>query len=59
LAVLAHNFAIGALSRQLGQYYVVSSMKKTEIEEQKQNLLPDFEKVIPNPIPLTQYRIRP
>jgi hypothetical protein len=50
LAVLAHNFAIGALSRQLGQYYVVSSMKKTEIEEQKQNLLPDFEKVIPNPI---------
>ena len=25
-------------------------MKKKEIEEQKQNLLPDFEKVTPNPI---------
>src|ERR671911_950463 len=43
LAVWAHNFAIGALSRQLGQLYVVSSFKKKEIEEQKENLLPDFE----------------
>jgi hypothetical protein len=50
LAVWAHNFAIGALSRQLGQFYVVSSMRKKEIEEQKENLLPDFGKVIPNPI---------
>jgi hypothetical protein len=45
-----HNFAVRALSRQLGQFYVVSSMRKKEIEEQKENLLPDFEKVIPNPI---------
>lgn len=50
LAVWAHNFAIGAPSRQLGQFYVVSSMKKKEIEIWKENLLPDFEKVIPNPI---------
>lgn len=28
LAVWCHNFAIGALSRQLGQYYAVTSMKK-------------------------------
>ncbi|MGH9952978.1 MAG: hypothetical protein ACRD5J_15275, partial [Nitrososphaeraceae archaeon] len=50
LAVWAHNFAIGAPSRQLGQFYVVSSMKKKEIEIWKENLLPDFEKLIPNPI---------
>jgi hypothetical protein len=25
-------------------------MRKNEMEEQKENLLPDFEKVIPNPI---------
>jgi hypothetical protein len=25
-------------------------MRKKEIEEQKENLLPDFKKVIPNPI---------
>jgi hypothetical protein len=39
-----------ALSRQLGQRYVVSSFKKKEIEEQKENLLPDFDKVLPNPL---------
>ena len=33
LAVWCHNFAIGALSRQLGQYYVVTSLKKKEAEE--------------------------
>lgn len=50
LAVWCHNFAIGALSRQLGQYYVVTSMKRKEAEEQKENLLPDFEKVLSNPL---------
>jgi SpoVK/Ycf46/Vps4 family AAA+-type ATPase len=50
LAVWCHNFAIGALSRQLGQRYVVSSFKKKEIEEQKENLLPDFDKILPNPL---------
>ena len=32
LAVWAHNFAIGALSRQLGQLYVVSSFKKKDYD---------------------------
>ena len=50
LAVWCHNFAIGALSRQLGQRYIVSSFKKKQIEEQKENLLPDFDKVLPNPL---------
>ena len=38
------------MSRQLGQQYVVSSFKRKEIEEQKENLLPDFDKVLPNPL---------
>lgn len=51
LAVWCHNFAIGALSRQLGQLYVVSSKKsRQEIQEDQKNLLPDFEKVLPNPL---------
>jgi hypothetical protein len=51
LAVWCHNFAIGALSRQLGQRYVVSSFKKKEaVEEQKENILPDFDNVLPNPL---------
>lgn len=50
LAVWCHNFAIGALSRQLGQRYIVTSFKKKQIEEQKENLLPDFDKILPNPL---------
>ena len=58
LAVWAHNFAIGALSKILGQMYLLRA-KKTQLEEEgKKALLPDFDKLIPNPLEVQQPQVQ-
>jgi hypothetical protein len=53
LAVWAHNFAIGALSKQLGQLHIVSLFKQKQELDEKKKLFPDVNNIIPGSI-LTQ-----